>query len=191
MAFNLGISEVGPTSSTGQIAQLLATAQEPGALVQFKPEETAIRDSAYNGARQAAQRIRDWEALEAAVDAQLAEQVAFVEWWEGRVTTRISPGRAGNKSNAHLHSISVKDAEALTGISQPQVSRWRKRLSDRDTYRTYLYGHAWRKAMMEAQDNHRAQGTGENEWYTPDTYLDMARGVLGGIDLERASFFWL
>ena len=35
--------------------------------------------------------------------------------------------------------------------------------------------------------NHRAQGTGENEWYTPEDHLEVARKVLGGIDLDPAS----
>ena len=35
--------------------------------------------------------------------------------------------------------------------------------------------------------NHRAQGTGENEWYTPPEHLELARQVLGGFDLDPAS----
>ena len=35
--------------------------------------------------------------------------------------------------------------------------------------------------------NHRAQGTGENEWYTPPQYIEAARKVLGVIELDPAS----
>lgn len=35
--------------------------------------------------------------------------------------------------------------------------------------------------------NHRAQGTGENEWYTPPDVIERARVVLGKFDLDPAS----
>lgn len=44
-----------------------------------------------------------------------------------------------------------------------------------------------REIVSERTHNHRGQGTGENEWYTPAKYIEMARTVLGAIDLDPAS----
>ncbi len=42
-------------------------------------------------------------------------------------------------------------------------------------------------SVMPAAHNHRAQGTGENEWYTPPDHIERARAVLGAFDLDPAS----
>ena len=41
----------------------------------------------------------------------------------------------------------MANAEAKTGISHQQVSKWRRRLADPEKYREMLYGAAYHKAM--------------------------------------------
>lgn len=43
------------------------------------------------------------------------------------------------------------------------------------------------EAAREMVRNHRAQGTGKNEWYTPEQYIEAARELLGEIDVDPAS----
>lgn len=79
------------------------------------------------------------------------------QWWRDNVRGR------GQKSNSADRGYFQEQAESLTGITHQQVSKWKKRLADRAKYRSTIYGVAWKKAMAE-MDNHRAKGTGENEW---------------------------
>ena len=41
--------------------------------------------------------------------------------------------------------------------------------------------------LLKLGENYRANSTGENEWYTPANHIEIARQVLGEIDLDPAS----
>jgi hypothetical protein len=92
-----------------------------------------------------------------------------VAWWEGAVQR---PG-GDQKSEGRDHSrgsggmiLSMPQAEKHTGISNQQVSRWRRRLQEPEAYRAMLYGVAWLKAMAKASNTTATKWTGDPESYT-------------------------
>ena len=156
-----------------------------GKIADFKPEDTREKISVLKAAVQHAREMENWEAGRLAAQWMVDEQTNFVAWWNEAVGVRHGSGR--NKKNADLRSlISSEQAETDTGISQQEVSRWRKKLSNKKAYQEAIFSGGHKKAM-EDEHNHRAQGTGENEWYTPAKYIEMARRVLGDIELDPAS----
>ncbi len=61
-------------------------------------------------------------SLETAIEKKMEDQSEFVRWWDENVR------RPGQGNNADRRYLSVDQAEDLAGITQQQVSKWRRRL---------------------------------------------------------------
>jgi hypothetical protein len=147
-------------------------------------ERTGDRQDILDALIQAALKIHDWPLVEEAIAAKIAEQAEFVTWWD----KAVSPGHGGDRSKISVRkSWSVDEAAMRTGVTAVQVSRWRTRLKAGEKYREQQILAAYRKAHLAPGENHRAECSGEFEWYTPERYIDLARTVMDGIDLDPAT----
>lgn len=130
--------------------------------------------------------VKDWPLLEDAVDQKIEEQEEFVRWWKETVGVGHGGARHGVKITDPV-ILNPERAEELTGITPMQVSRWKKKLKDKPTYRGALMSAACKKAGLIISDELAAFSSNAVEWYTPGRYIDAARQALGGIDLDPAS----
>jgi ParB family chromosome partitioning protein len=131
-----------------------------------------------------AKKIKEWPMLLPAAAEKLAEQQLFVAWWKASIR---SQGEA-RKEVQDRGLLSVPEAENLTGMTKQRVSALAIRLrDDEEGYLRHLVGAEYFAAFLEMPLPRGAQGSGENEWFTPQEYIELARLVLGSIDLDPAT----
>lgn len=116
----------------------------------------------------------------------------------GQLLAEMPKQHGGHAAKARSHDTTEVIPPTLSdmGISKDQSSRWQKlaavteeKFEQAVSAAKEIAGEVTTAAMLRATDthNHRAQGTGENEWYTPPQYIEAARTVLVTIDLDPAS----
>lgn len=128
--------------------------------------------------------LERWDDLQTAIDFLIECQQVIVMWWDDHVRP---DGRPRKTVAGDATVLSATTAARQIGHDKTRVSRWRTAHQDLDTYRKNIAEAARRGANLAAAENHRAQGTGQNEWHTPEEYLGAAKWVLGTIDLDPAS----
>ncbi len=79
------------------------------------------------------------------------------------------------KENEEILGFGIATAQRIIQVSNTALTRHYSDLEATNFLRS-IWG-----------NNHRALGTGENDWHTPMDYIDAAKKVMGEIDLDPAS----
>ncbi|HXR20666.1 MAG TPA: hypothetical protein VN757_12125, partial [Steroidobacteraceae bacterium] len=127
----------------------------------FAPEKARINQAIYDAGIELAARLGDMGALERWIDEKLDHQEGGVQWWRANVR------RAGGDRTIVAESatiLTVAQAERILKYDKQTISKWRHKLGKRAEYREAISKAARKKLELEKADNHRARGTGENEW---------------------------
>jgi phage N-6-adenine-methyltransferase len=149
-------------------------------------EVKSIRDIAV-AAQVYAKQAKDHEMIDRATDIRFRAEIRA-----GELLIKMKERGERHKGDGRKERsqpVTVKLADL--GVDKMQSSRWQRLASLPPDEREIKIERAKQK-QRAALDNTAvhvfgAIGTGENEWHTPVKFLEAAREVLGGFDLDPAS----
>lgn len=163
---------------------LSVRSDKSGSLTQYNAQKGIKKVAFLEMAEKHYAKAKDASKLTEAIRAKLEAQAEFVLWWDTQFE-KDKGGRPAKTSDGSVRSLRAEDF----GTDNKTISRWRTKLNDPDKFETtYAAACAKYPKLLEFISNpHVSQNSGDNEWYTPAEYLDAARLVMGGIDLDPAS----
>lgn len=164
----------------------MARRSEDGAMTQFDPTRIAKEVASSEALEKWARRVKDHDALYAAIEHKARWQRDFVVWWDQQ--EKHPGGRPTDKPVAVLRRV------IDYGLTRDIVHRWRERflvagdLEDTSKFERWLED-AQARCLKVVEAQQAANYSSEsNEWYTPARYIDAVRELFGGdIDLDPAT----